>query len=124
MVGTAQSIEITKVSYQVQSTDACLCYQRLRVSCTLRNNFQAATCRLRSGGSPFFMINHRSSIICNMASKGSAISSIVYSYLSPREYRYSLGKYQNYPEEQSSAVVKRCGQTNDRTMIQLRESLK
>ena len=27
MVGTARSIEITKVSYQVQSTDACLCYQ-------------------------------------------------------------------------------------------------
>ena len=42
MVGTARSIEITKVSYQVQSTDACLCYQRLRISCTLCNNFQAA----------------------------------------------------------------------------------
>ena len=42
MVGTARSIEITKVSYQVQSTDAYLCYQRLRVSCMLCNNFQAA----------------------------------------------------------------------------------
>ena len=27
---------------QVQSTDVCLCYQRLRASCTLCNNFQAA----------------------------------------------------------------------------------
>ena len=27
MVATARSIEITKVSYQVQSTDGCLCYQ-------------------------------------------------------------------------------------------------
>ena len=51
MVGTARSIEITKVSYhvgsaimsaQAQSTDVCLCYQRLRVSCMLCNNFQAA----------------------------------------------------------------------------------
>ena len=42
MVGTTRSIEITKVSYQVQSTNACLFYQRLGVSCTLCNDFQAA----------------------------------------------------------------------------------
>ena len=66
----ARSIEVTMVdrsrlprsaimAAQVQSTDVFPCYQRLRVSCALCNNFQAA--RPRSGGSPLFMINHRSS---------------------------------------------------------------
>ena len=30
------------MAVQVQSTDVFLCYQRLRVSCALCNNFQAA----------------------------------------------------------------------------------
>ena len=43
MVGTARSIEITKVSYHGGSSPVLLCYQiRLRVSCALCNNFQAA----------------------------------------------------------------------------------
>ena len=46
MVGTARSIEFTKVSYDggssPQSTDVFLCYQRLRVACALCNDFQAA----------------------------------------------------------------------------------
>ena len=49
MVGTARSIEITKVSYhimaaQVQSTDVCLCYQRLRVSCMLTYDVHIRDC--------------------------------------------------------------------------------
>ena len=35
------------MAVQVQSTDVFLCYQRLKVSCALCNDFQAATCRPR-----------------------------------------------------------------------------
>ena len=52
MVGTARSIGSAIMAAQVQSTDVCLCFQRLRVSCILGQG---------SGGSPLFMINHRSS---------------------------------------------------------------
>ena len=61
----ARSIEVTigKVSYQVQSTDVCLCYQRLRVLTTISRQLGQGS--LQSRGSPLFMINHRSSYECS-----------------------------------------------------------
>ena len=67
MVGTARSIEITKVRYQVQSTDACLYSTRglgflVRCATISRQlHVHVGQGRLWSGGSPLFMINHRSS---------------------------------------------------------------
>ena len=45
MVGTLDRSRLPRsaiMAAQVQSTDVFLCYQRLRVSCALCNNFQAA----------------------------------------------------------------------------------
>ena len=44
MVGTLDRSRLPRsaiMAAQVQSTDVFLCYQRLRVSCALCNNFQA-----------------------------------------------------------------------------------
>ena len=42
LLGRLRSPRSAIMAAQVQSTDVCLCYQRLRVSCMLCNNFQAA----------------------------------------------------------------------------------
>ena len=87
MVGTARLIEITKVSYQVQSTDACLCYPRPRVlvrcaTISRQLRVHVGQGRLQSRGSPLFMINHRSSIsmllvfsVCGYCSRVASIRS-------------------------------------------------
>ena len=68
MVGTARSIEITKISYHggsspEYSTDVFLCYQRLRVSCALCNNFQAARPRQTERRLAPLYVEHMPSIL-------------------------------------------------------------
>ena len=64
-------------------------YQRLRVSCMLCNNFQG---KQRSGGSPLFMINHRSSYYYGSQSSDDYIIAISFvfpckSHLNNSRYR-------------------------------------
>ena len=65
MVGTARSIEITKVSYhawQLKSRVLMYSYATRGLGFLVRCARQLGQGRQRSGGSPLFMINHRSSL--------------------------------------------------------------